>query len=143
MAGQAIVATLSIAQQQMVEIAKAILADARILVLDEPTAVLDENRVDVLFATVERLRAKGIGIVFISHHLEEIFRIADRVTVLRDGRVTGFAKVADVDQDWLVARMIGRSFVAHEPHARRSPRSRLSQSGTCRFRGRCQILPSR
>ena len=118
-APQDIVATLSIAQQQMVEIAKAILADARILVLDEPTAVLDENRVDVLFATIERLRAKGLGIVFISHHLEEIFRIADKVTVLRDGRVTGSAKVAEVDQDWLVARMIGRSFVAHEPHARR------------------------
>ncbi len=82
-APQDTVATLSIAQQQMVEIAKAILADARILVLDEPTAVLDENRVDVLFATIERLRAKGLGIVFISHHLEEIFRIADRVTVLQ------------------------------------------------------------
>jgi ABC-type sugar transport system ATPase subunit len=118
-APQDIVATLSIAQQQMVEIAKAILADARILVLDEPTAVLDENRVEVLFATIERLREKGLGIVFISHHLEEIFRIADKVTVLRDGRVTGSAKVAEVDQDWLVARMIGRSFTAHEPRARR------------------------
>ena len=125
-APQDIVATLSIAQQQMVEIAKAISVDARILVLDEPTAVLDENRVDVLFATIERLRAKGLGIVFISHHLEEIFRIADRVTVLRDGRVTGSAKVADVDQEWLVARMIGRSFVAHEPHARRVRQPALS-----------------
>jgi ABC-type sugar transport system ATPase subunit len=118
-APQDIVATLSIAQQQMVEIAKAILADARILVLDEPTAVLDENRVDVLFSTIERLRAKGHGIVYISHHLEEIFRVADKVTVLRDGRVTGSAKVVDVDQDWLVARMIGRNFVTHEPHARK------------------------
>ncbi len=125
-APQDIVATLSIAQQQMVEIAKAISVDARILVLDEPTAVLDENRVDVLFATIERLRANGIGIVFISHHLEEIFRIADKVTVLRDGRVTGSAKVADVDQEWLVARMIGRSFVAHEPHARRVRQPALS-----------------
>ena len=125
-APQDIVATLSIAQQQMVEIAKAILADARILVLDEPTAVLDENRVDILFATIERLRAKGLGILFISHHLEEIFRIADKVTVLRDGRVTGSAKVAEVDQDWLVARMIGRSFAAHEPHARRVRQPALS-----------------
>ena len=73
----------------------------------------------VLFATIERLRAKGLGILFISHHLEEIFRIADKVTVLRDGRVTGSAKVAEVDQDWLVARMIGRSFAAHEAHARK------------------------
>ena len=75
---QDIVGTLSIAQQQMVEIAKAISVDARILVLDEPTAVLDEKRVEVLFATIERLRAKGLGILFISHHLEEIFRIADQ-----------------------------------------------------------------
>ena len=118
-APQDIVATLSIAQQQMVEIAKAILADARVLILDEPTAVLDENRLSVLFATIERLRAKGLGILFISHHLEEIFRIADKVTVLRDGRVTGSAKVAEVDQDWLVARMIGRRFAAHEAHARK------------------------
>jgi ABC-type sugar transport system ATPase subunit len=117
-ASQDIVATLSIAQQQMVEIAKAILADARVLILDEPTAVLDENRLSVLFAMIERLRAKGLGILFISHHLEEIFRIADKVTVLRDGRVTGSARVAEVDQDWLVARMIGRRFAAHEAHAR-------------------------
>ena len=114
-----IVGNPSIAQQQMVEIAKAISVDARVLVLDEPSAVLDENRVDILFATLERLRAKGLGILFISHHLEEIFRIADKVTVLRDGRVTGSAKVAEVDQDWLVARMIGRSFAAHDPHTRR------------------------
>lgn len=123
---QATVSTLSIAQQQMVEIAKAILADARILVLDEPTAVLDENRVEILFATIERLRAKGLGIVFISHHLEEIFRIGDKATVLRDGRVTGSAKVSDVDQDWLVAKMIGRSFAAHEPHGRRVRQPALS-----------------
>jgi ABC-type sugar transport system ATPase subunit len=125
-APQDIVGTLSIAQQQMVEIAKAISVDARILVLDEPTAVLDENRVEVLFTTIERLREKGLGIVFISHHLEEIFRIADKVTVLRDGCVTGFAKVAEVDQDWLVARMIGRSFAAHEPHMRKIRQPALS-----------------
>jgi len=118
-APQDIVGALSIAQQQMVEIAKAISADARILVLDEPTAVLDENRVEVLFATIDRLRGKGLGIVFISHHLEEIFRIADKVTVLRDGRITGVARVAEVNQDWLIARMIGRNFPAHVAHARK------------------------
>ena len=103
----------------MVEIAKAISIDARILVLDEPTAVLDEARVGVLFATIDRLRAKGLGILFISHHLEEIFRIADKVTVLRDGRITGVAKVSDVDQEWLVARMIGRNFAPREAYARK------------------------
>jgi ABC-type sugar transport system ATPase subunit len=118
-APQDIVGTLSIAQQQMVEIAKAISVDARILVLDEPTAVLDENRVEVLFTTINRLRAKGLSILFISHHLEEIFRIANKVTVLRDGRVAGSANVAEIDQDWLVARMIGRNFAPHEAHVRK------------------------
>ncbi len=118
-APQDIVGTLSIAQQQMVEIAKAISVDARILVLDEPTAVLDENRVEVLFTTMNRLRVKGLGILFISHHLEEIFRIADKVTVLRDGRVAGSANVAEIDQDWLVERMIGRNFAPHEAHVRK------------------------
>jgi ABC-type sugar transport system ATPase subunit len=125
-APQDAVGTLSIAQQQMVEIAKAILADARILVLDEPTAVLDENRVGILFTMIDRLRAKGLGILFISHHLEEIFRIADKVTVLRDGRVTGSANVGEVDQEWLVARMIGRNFAPHEPHARKVRQPALS-----------------
>ncbi len=123
------IGTLSIAQQQMVEIAKAISVEARVLVLDEPTAVLDEQRVATLFSTVERLRAQGLGIVFISHHLEEIFRIADRVTVLRDGRVTGSAKVADIDQDWLVGRMIGRDFPAHSPHVRTAGRPALAIEG--------------
>jgi len=112
------VGTLSIAQQQMVEIAKAVSIEARVLVLDEPTAVLDERRVEVLFATIERLRAKGLGIVYISHHLEEIFRIAGKVTVLRDGRVAGVAQVSAVDQDWLVDRMIGRAFAPHKERAR-------------------------
>ncbi|WP_341214081.1 sugar ABC transporter ATP-binding protein [uncultured Limimaricola sp.] len=104
------VGRLSIAQQQMIEIAKAISVDARILVLDEPTAVLDAHRVDTLFELIERLKAQGIGVIFISHHLEEVFRIADRVTVLRDGERTGTEEVRKVDQDWLVTKMIGRDF---------------------------------
>lgn len=112
------VGRLSIAQQQMIEIAKAISVEAKMLVLDEPTAVLDANRVDTLFELVERLKAQGIGIVFISHHLEEVFRIADRVTVLRDGERTGVSDVSEVDQDWLVSKMIGRNFEAFHTQAR-------------------------
>ena len=123
------IGTLSIAQQQMVEIAKAISVEARVLVLDEPTAVLDEQRVATLFGAVQRLRSQGLGIVFISHHLEEVLRIADRVTVLRDGRVTGSARVADIDQDWLVGRMIGRDFPAHSPHVGQSGRFALQVDG--------------
>jgi ABC-type sugar transport system ATPase subunit len=107
------VGRLSIAQQQMIEIAKAISVEAKLLILDEPTAVLDANRVDTLFELIERLKEQGIGIVFISHHLDEIFRIADSVTVLRDGMQTGSSAVSEVDHDWLVSRMIGRQFATH------------------------------
>ena len=113
------VGRLSIAQQQMIEIAKAISVEAKLLVLDEPTAVLDANRVDTLFALIERLKAQGIGIVYISHHLDEIFRIAGRVTVLRDGECTGLSDVARVDHDWLVAKMVGRQFEPHDTQSRR------------------------
>jgi ABC-type sugar transport system ATPase subunit len=111
---------LSIAQQQMVEIAKAISFNARVLILDEPTAVLDESMVDTLFDLIAKLKAEGIGIVFISHHLEEIFRIADTVTVLRDGRRTGLSPVSLIDQNWLVSKMIGRDFPEHKAGPRKS-----------------------
>jgi ABC-type sugar transport system ATPase subunit len=123
------VGQLSIAQQQMVEIAKALSFEARVLILDEPTAVLDQDRVATLFKVIGRLRELGMGIVYISHHLEEIFQIADRVTVLRDGRRTGTEQVAAVDQDWLVNRMIGRDFPPHDPHARSSGRPALEVEG--------------
>jgi ABC-type sugar transport system ATPase subunit len=123
------VGELSIAQQQMVEIAKAISLDVKVLILDEPTAVLDEPMVETLFALIKRLKAQGIGIVFISHHLEEIFRIADRVTVLRDGTRTGLSAVRDIDQDWLVGKMIGREFPPHVVHARSSGKPALEVNG--------------
>ena len=123
------VGELSIAQQQMVEIAKALSVEARVLILDEPTAVLDQDRVKTLFSVIHRLRQQGIGIVYISHHLEEIFQIADRVTVLRDGKLTGSELVRDVDQDWLVRRMIGRDFPPHSPHQRNSGKPALELAG--------------
>jgi ABC-type sugar transport system ATPase subunit len=102
--------SLSIAQQQMVEIAKALSHDAKVLILDEPTAVLDSDRTDLLFSVIKTLKAQGIGVIFISHHLDEIFRICDRVTVFRDGKLAGAAKVPDIDQNWLVQNMVGRGF---------------------------------
>jgi ABC-type sugar transport system ATPase subunit len=123
------VGELSIAQQQMVEIAKAISLDARVLILDEPTAVLDETMVATLFDLVRRLREDGLAVVFISHHLEEIFVIADRVTVLRDGRRTGEAAVRDVDHDWLVSHMIGRTFESHAARGRKSGEPVLEVDG--------------
>ncbi|MBI5027621.1 MAG: sugar ABC transporter ATP-binding protein, partial [Actinobacteria bacterium] len=99
---------LSVAQQQMVEIAKALNRNTRILVMDEPSAVLSERDIENLFAVVRRLQAAGIGIIYISHRLKEIFELADEVTVLKDGRYVDTKQVADVGMDDLVKLMIGR-----------------------------------
>jgi ABC-type sugar transport system ATPase subunit len=105
---------LSVAQQQMVEIAKALSLNPKVLVLDEPTAVLDDEAARVLFRVLKRLQEQNLGIVYISHRIEEIFEIADRVTVLRDGLCTGTAQVKNIDQEWLIRRMIGRNLLTHQ-----------------------------
>ncbi|MBQ2260536.1 MAG: sugar ABC transporter ATP-binding protein [Loktanella sp.] len=102
------IARLSVAEQQFVEIAKALSLDARILVLDEPTATLTPSETEHLFKVMRELRAAGVAIVFISHHLEEIFEICDRITVLRDGDYVGSSDVADISTDRLVEMMVGR-----------------------------------
>ncbi|MDX5569913.1 sugar ABC transporter ATP-binding protein, partial [Streptomyces sp. ID05-04B] len=108
---------LGIARLQMVEIAKALSLDARVLIMDEPTAVLTSEEVDKLFAIVRRLREDGVGIVFITHHLEEIAALGDRVTVLRDGRSVGQAP-ATTPEDELVRLMVGRSIEQQYPRER-------------------------
>ncbi|MFO1151679.1 MAG: sugar ABC transporter ATP-binding protein [Alsobacter sp.] len=102
------VKSLSVADQQMVEIAKALVGDARLLVLDEPTAVISGHEAELLFERVRRLRDQGVCVIYISHRLEEIFALADRVTVLKDGKVAGTRAVSDIDRDRLVAMMVGR-----------------------------------
>lgn len=102
------VANLSVAEQQFVEIAKALSLEARILVLDEPTATLTPSEVEHLFKVIRELRRDGVAIVFISHHMEEIFEICDRITVLRDGHYIATHDVAEVDVDRLVELMVGR-----------------------------------
>jgi ABC-type sugar transport system ATPase subunit len=103
------VGSLSVARQQMVEIARALAVRARILILDEPTASLSQVEAETLFARLRRLREQGVGIVYISHRLEEIRRLADRITVLRDGRNVGTRGAAEVDPDALVRLMVGRA----------------------------------
>ena len=106
---------LSVAQQQFVEIAKALSLNARILVLDEPTATLTPTEVEHLFKVMRELRKQGVAIVFISHHLEEIFQICDRITVLRDGNFIASCAVSEVDNDRLVEMMVGRRIEANFP----------------------------
>ena len=104
----ATVGALTIGNRQRVEIVKALSQQARILIMDEPTAALAEHDVVRLFAIVRLLRARGVGVVYISHRLEEIFLVADRVTVLRDGAYVATKPIAETDRDNLVQMMVGR-----------------------------------
>ncbi|MBC8570451.1 sugar ABC transporter ATP-binding protein [Oscillospiraceae bacterium NSJ-54] len=100
---------LSIAQQQMVAIVKAISINAKIVVMDEPTSSLTDSEVDYLFEIIEKLKAQGIGIVYISHKLDELFRICDRITVMRDGQYVGTKVTAETTRDELISMMVGRT----------------------------------
>ncbi|HZE71754.1 MAG TPA: xylose ABC transporter ATP-binding protein [Pyrinomonadaceae bacterium] len=99
---------LGIGQQQLVEIAKALSHDAQILVLDEPTAALTDAEVETLFGILEKLRARGVGMIYISHKLDEVFRISERITVLRDGRTVGTSATSELNEAQVIARMVGR-----------------------------------
>jgi ribose transport system ATP-binding protein len=100
---------LTVAEQQIVEIAKALATDARILVMDEPSAALSPREVEGLFKVIEGLKERGIGIIYISHRLDEIFTVADRVTFLRDGAHVGTRAIADLTRGDMIERMVGRS----------------------------------
>jgi ABC-type sugar transport system ATPase subunit len=104
-------------QQQMVEIARALSIDARVLVLDEPTSSLTDDEVASLFTLVRNLRAQGVAIVFVSHRLKEVFELADRITVLRDGRTVHESAAAQLDRPTLIRLMVGRSLEDMEPPA--------------------------
>ncbi len=101
------VGDLKIGHQQIVEIAKALAADARVLILDEPTSSLSTAEVEVLFRVISELRASGVAVIYISHRLDELMRIGDVVTVLRDGRLQATARVADISVPWIVEQMLG------------------------------------
>ena len=103
------VSDLGVATRQMVEIAKALSFDSRILILDEPTASLTNKEVDTLFETIRNLKAHGVSMLYISHRLDEVFQIADRVTVIRDGEHIHTEEVSTVTKDALVSWMVGRT----------------------------------
>ncbi len=102
------VGQLSVARKQMVEIAKAISLEARIIVMDEPTSSLASSEVDALLDLISRLRDQGVAVIYTSHRLEEVFRISDRVTVLRDGELVGVRKTGETSQEEIVGMMVGR-----------------------------------
>ena len=113
------VRSLSPAMQQIVEIAKAISKNVKILIMDEPTAPLTTNEVATLFRIIRDLKARGVTIIFISHRLEELFAVADRVTVMRDGQYVATKNIADIDRPQLIAMMAGREMKESYP-ARKS-----------------------
>ena len=106
---------LSVAQQQLTEIAKCLVRKARLIVMDEPTAALTDREIDALFALIAKLKAQGVAFVYISHRLEELPRIADRVTVLRDGKGIETRPMAQMPPDDLIRLMVGRALENHFP----------------------------
>ncbi|WP_283396698.1 sugar ABC transporter ATP-binding protein [Candidatus Pelagisphaera phototrophica] len=116
---------LTVAEQQTVEIARALAADAQIIVMDEPTAALSKQEVDKLLAIIEDLKREGISIIYISHRLEEVFAIADRITVLRDGESVGESATADVSKNQLIEWMVGR------PMEEEFPKRKVDRGPVC------------
>ncbi|OQX93172.1 MAG: D-xylose ABC transporter ATP-binding protein [Tenericutes bacterium 4572_104] len=112
---KALTSSLSIGDQQMVEIAKALSSDAEILILDEPTDALTDNEAENLFRVILELKNNGKGLVYISHRLPEVFKICDRVTVLRDGQFIGEKLVADMNEDGIIEMMVGRKLTDQIP----------------------------
>ena len=100
--------SLSVSQMQLVEIAKAVSADCKVLILDEPTSSLTAAEVEALFTIVNELRAKGVSIVYISHKMDEILRISDEVTIMRDGQYIGTWEAKELTTDMIITKMVGR-----------------------------------
>ncbi|HEX2854810.1 MAG TPA: sugar ABC transporter ATP-binding protein [Opitutaceae bacterium] len=118
---EAEVRSLSMPEQQLVEIACALGAGARIVIMDEPTASLTQKEQHLLFAVVHELRKSGVGVIYISHRLEEIFALADRVTVLRDGESVGTSAVSDINESSLIRMMVGRELTQIYPPSESAP----------------------
>jgi D-xylose transport system ATP-binding protein len=129
---------LGIGQQHLVEIAKALSRDAHILVLDEPTAALTESEVDVLFAILRRLREAGRGMIYISHKLGEVFALADRITVLRDGRTVSTDDARAIDSRQLIARMVGREVTEIFPPSQHTPAEVIFEARNVTVEGRVE-----
>lgn len=104
----ALVRNLSVAEQQMVEIARALSVQSRVIIMDEPTSALTENEVSHLFSIMRDLKTQGLGIIFISHRMDEVFEICDRITVLRDGEFVGTVNTAEINRDAIIRMMVGR-----------------------------------
>ncbi len=125
----------STANQQMIAIARAIAFDARLVVMDEPTSSLDERETAVLFDVIGGLKAEGISVVFVSHKLDELYEVCDRVTIMRDGRTVRSCAMTEIDKLELVSTMLGREVSRRDGHATAFDDSRTREPGKQLFRG--------
>jgi ABC-type sugar transport system ATPase subunit len=122
---------LSVAQKQMVAIAKALSTQSKVLILDEPSDVLTGKELKILFEVIRKIKEKGVGIIYISHRLEEVFEIGDVITILRDGKFIGAAPVKDMTRKQLIQKMVGREV---DEDVKPQPASRGERfCPTCRF----------
>lgn len=117
-----VLSTLSVAQRQLIEIARAVSLKAKVVIMDEPTSSLSENEIKMLFQIIDSLKKQGVTIIYISHKLEEIMEICDRIAVLKDGSVTGISYIKDTDKDQIVNWMVGRNIEDYYP--KRKPYTR-------------------
>lgn len=118
---KALLQTLSVSQMQLVEIAKAVSCDCKVLILDEPTSSLTQREVDALFRIVDELKEKGVAIVYISHKMDEILKISDEVTVMRDGHFIGTYEAKDLTTDMIITKMVGRELTNLYPEKHNVP----------------------
>jgi ribose transport system ATP-binding protein len=118
---EAVAGTLSVGAQQLVEVARALVSDARVIVFDEPTSSLTERDAERLFEVIDRLRARGLAIVYISHFLEEVRRVAQRYTILRDGRAAASGSMAETPPATIIAQMVGRELIEMFPRVPHEP----------------------
>lgn len=130
-----VVSDLPVAQQQLVEIARALAFEAQVIVMDEPTAALSEREVDRLLEIVRSLKAQGVAVIYVSHKLDEVFAVADRITVLRDGQHIITEKAADLSEQMVISAMVGRTLIHTECPARTPGDLRLKVQDLCVEKG--------
>ena len=124
----ALVSSLSVGQMQMVEIAKALSYQCDILIMDEPTSALTEKEIESLFAIIRKLTSEGVAIVYISHRLNEIMQIGDRLTIFRDGKYVDTVYIKDITVDQMVAMMVGREMTDYYPKVEVEPGEKLLEA---------------
>lgn len=111
--------SLSVGQQQMIEIAKALMTNAEVIIMDEPTSALTEREIDTLFKVIQKLKKQGVSFIYISHRMEEIFRLCDRITILRDGQTIATKPIKETSLDEVVRFMVGKPLGERDPRVTR------------------------